>query len=85
MKFYNFLSPYPTDVVKIDPVVLKKKMLTHDGVIGQLIYSGDLKIYKSLQWILVTEVPMINTFYSLLLEENNKRDKKITSLSKCVL
>ena len=60
MKFYNFLSPYPTDVVKIDPVVLKKKMLTHDGgrqpiVIGQLIYSGDLKIYKSLQWILVTE------------------------------
>ena len=35
-EIHNFLSPYPTDdtytkLVKIGPVVLEKKMLTHDG------------------------------------------------------
>ena len=48
MKFFNFWSPCPTNLVKIDPVLLEKKMLTHDKgrqpiEIDHPSYSGDLK------------------------------------------
>ena len=52
-EIYNFLFPYPTYLVKIGPVVLDKKMLTHDNrrqpiAIGHLSDSGNLKNHNQI-------------------------------------